>query len=104
MSTKIWRPSLCILNIVFASFGWISHDRLGGYESFKSRSVSLKALVSVVTVMFGGRLVVLNRYRNDCLHINSSSPGQWKFFCFCFVFFVWDQRYHTIRGFCCRWI
>ena len=65
MSTKLWRPSLCILNIVFASF-----------ESFKSRSVSLKALVSVVTVMFGGRLVVLNRYRNDCLHINSSSPGQ----------------------------
>ena len=69
----------------------------GGYEPFKSRSVSLKALVSVVTVMFGGRLVVLNRYRNDCRHVNSSSRGQWKFF-------VWDQRYHTIRGFCCRWI
>ena len=27
------------------------------------------------------RLVVLNRYRNDCRHINSSSRGQWKFFC-----------------------
>ena len=29
VSTKIWRPSLCILNIVFASFGWILHDILG---------------------------------------------------------------------------
>ena len=72
----------------------------GEYEPFKSRSVLLKALVSVVTVMFGGRLVVLNRYRNDCRHVNSSSRVQWNFF----NFFVWDQRYHTIRGFCCRWI